>query len=159
MQIRLANLSELDAVKECVNAAFSVWIDVIGDKPRPMLADYKALIEQEKVYLALLKDEIVGILVMWLEHDSLYIDVLAVNPKEQKQGIGLRLLKFAETEAMQREQNKITLCTNAKMQSNRDYYAKLGYQEFRHDKLDDGRGIVWMEKPLLPDEPPETVIG
>lgn len=158
MQIRLAKSSELEAVKACVDAAFSVWIEVIGDTPRPMLADYKRLIEQEEVYVGIINAEIVGVLVMWLEYESLYVDVLAVNPKAQKQGIGLRLLKFAENEAIQRQQSKVSLCTNEKMQSNRDYYAHLGYHESRIDKSDDGGGIVWMEKALVTDKPDDRDI-
>jgi N-acetylglutamate synthase-like GNAT family acetyltransferase len=158
MEIRLARVSELEAVKEVVDAAFSVWIDVIDMKPRAMLTEYKALIEQEKVFVGLINDEIVGVLVMWIEYDSLYIEVLAVNPKAQKQGIGLRLLKFAEAEALQHQQSKISLCTNEKMQANRDYYAHLGYHETRIEQTDDGRSVVWMEKDLVSDKPDDRDI-
>src|SRR5690349_18333037 len=129
MEIRLAQISEAEEVKACVDAAFSHWIEVIGRKPIAMLTDFKPLIEQKKVYLAHIQGELVGVLAMWLDHESLYIDTLAVNPLAQKQGIGQRLLRFAEAEAVKQEQSKLSLCTNEKMQSNRDYYARLGYKE------------------------------
>ena len=157
MDIRLAKTSEAKAVRECVDTAFSHWIDVIGRKPMAMLTDYSPLIEQEKVYVAHINDELVGVLAMWLDHESLYIDTLAVNPSTQNQGIGQRLLKFAEAEAVKREQSKLSLCTNEKMQSYRDYYGRMGYKEVRFDKLDDGRGVVWMEKSLALEEPEDTL--
>jgi ribosomal protein S18 acetylase RimI-like enzyme len=123
---------------------------VIGQKPVAMIKGFKPLIEEGKVYIALIDNEIMGVLAMWLAYESLYIDTLAVNPKAQKQGIGQRLMQFAETEAAKLNQSKLSLCTNTKMQANRDYYARYGYHETHYDKLEDGRDIVWMEKPVTP---------
>jgi N-acetylglutamate synthase-like GNAT family acetyltransferase len=158
MEIRLAKRSEADAVRECVDTAFSHWIEIIGRKPVAMLTDFTPLIEQEKVYVAHINDSLVGVLAMWLDHDALYVDTVAVNPTAQNQGVGQRLLKFAEAEAVKREQSKMSLCTNEKMQSNRDYYARLGYKEVRFDKLADGRGVVWMEKALALEEPEDDTL-
>lgn len=148
MEIRLATLADSDAVRACVDMAFSHWIDIIGRKPTAMLTDFKPMIEAGQVHVALMDEAIVGVLIMWIAYESLYIDVLAVNPNIQKQGLGKQLLQFAEAEARRQNQSKLSLATNVKMQSNRDYYARYGYNETRFGTLEDGREIVWMEKPL-----------
>jgi N-acetylglutamate synthase-like GNAT family acetyltransferase len=148
MEIRLALEADAKDVKDCVDAAFSAWIPIIGSKPVAMQTNYAALIKMKKVYVGLNEGNIVAVLAMWIHGDALYLDTVAVNPELQKQGLGKNLLDFAEREARGQKQNKVSLCTNSKMFSNRRYYQKLGYQEVRTTSMEDGRAIIWMEKRL-----------
>lgn len=149
LNIRLANDGEVGAVTGLVNAAYTKWIDIIGVTPRPMLADYDALIQQGVVYGAWDGAELVGVLVIWQEDDSLYIDNIAVSPTQQKRGIGDTLLAFAEEKAREQNLAKMTLLTNEKMVSNQAYYIKHGYVETKREALASDRRVVFMHKPLL----------
>jgi len=148
MEIRLAQATDVQAVTACVQAAFGVWTDIIGRRPFALDTDYTSRIEQGYVYLAIENGELLGVIALWPEDESVYIDTVAVYPTLQKRGVGRTLLDFADSHARTLGITKMSLCTNGKMQSNRDYYQKLGYAEIRQEILLDGRVIIWMEKPL-----------
>ena len=147
-KMRLAEVDESEAVSRVVDAAYSKWIAVIGRKPLPMLADYPQLISQRFVYVLMDGKQIAAVLVIWPSSGSLYIDNIAVHPDYQRQGIGERLLGFAEQKAREVGLPRLTLVTNAKMESNQAYYRKHGYSETRRDLTADGREVVWMHKPI-----------
>ncbi|MBL8161167.1 MAG: GNAT family N-acetyltransferase [Anaerolineae bacterium] len=148
LTIQLAAPDEIREIQALVNAAYSKWIDVIGGKPRPMTADYGTLIAQQRVYAVREEAELVAILVMWQEDDALYIDNLAVAPAHQQQGIGDRLLLFAEQTAREMNLPALTLITNEKMLYNQAYYLKHGFVELRRETLATDRRIVRMQKLL-----------
>ncbi len=148
MEIRLAQEADVQAVTACVQAAFSVWTDIIGRRPFALDTDYTAWIEQGYVYLAIENGELMGVIALWPQDESVYIDTVAVYPTLQKRGVGRTLLDFADSHARALGITKMSLRTNGKMQSNRDYYQKLGYAEIHQEILPDGRVIILMEKPL-----------
>jgi ribosomal protein S18 acetylase RimI-like enzyme len=146
LDIRPASPDEVMQVAALVNAAYEKWIAVIGDKPRPMLADYDALTAQGRVYCVRHSDELAAVLVLWPVDGALYIDNLAVSPAHQKQGIGAHLLEFAESQARSLGLPLLRLCTNQKMLYNQAYYARHGFSETARESAPDGRHVVWMEK-------------
>ncbi len=150
--IRLATDADLEAVTACVQAAFSPWTEIIGRRPFALDTDYMSRIEDGYVHLAIEGGEILGVIALWPEDESVYIDTLAVDPSRQKRGVGKLLLDFAESHARALGKTTMSLRTNEKMQSNRAYYQKLGYQEIRSETFGLGRKTVWMEKPLMGDE-------
>ena len=96
MVIRLAHVTEHAAVAECVNAAYAKYIERIGKKPAPMLADYTSLIARGHVYV--LEDalgEVQGVLVLETQDDGLFIENVAVDPASQGRGMGRALMNFA----------------------------------------------------------------
>lgn len=64
--------------------------------------------------------------------NSVYIHRLAVDPKHQKQGIGSKLMDFAENESKLRGFESIRLDTFSQNIFNQNFYEKRGYV-----KLDD----------------------
>jgi ribosomal protein S18 acetylase RimI-like enzyme len=148
LNIQRATDDESPAVAALVNAAYSKWIEVIGRKPMPMLADYDALIARQCVYCAREGLVLVGVIVLWPADDSLYIDNIAVASKQQGRGVGDALLAFAEQQASALNLSRMTLLTHEKMLYNQDYYRKHGYTELRRETFPDGRSAVWMEKQL-----------
>ncbi len=149
MEVRSAYTADLPAVVACVDAAYSKWIPVIGMKPRPMLADYTQLINQEKVFVLEQIGEVIAVIVMWQKDDALYIDNIAVAPGHQRSGIGKQLLDYAEASARAIGVRRLTLCTNQKMVYNQQYYLKSGYRITHTEISGDDRHVVWMDK-LLP---------
>ena len=150
--IRPAGLADLDAVTAIVNAAYSVYIARIGKPPGPMLDDYRALIGNGCVSVFEDDDGAVEALIVLIDKpDHLLLDNLAVRPGRQGEGIGRRLIAFAEAEARRRGFAALRLYTHATMTENIALYARLGFVETgrRHDA---GYARVFMTKALGADD-------
>ena len=150
LTIRSAAPDDYLAVVACIEAAFSKWIDIIGMKPLALTADYHAFINRGVIYVldSSTEDHLAGVLILWPVDDALYVDTIAVNPAYQKQGLGGRLLSFAEQKAHEAGLHKLTLVTNEKMVANQAYYRKQGFVETHRRALHEGRIGVWMAKTL-----------
>ena len=99
--IRPATADDYDALVDCVKAAFTKWIDIIGMKPMALTADYHDLINRGVTYVidGSQAGELAGLLIIYPVDDALYVDTIGVNPAYQKHGLGRRLLIFAEDKA------------------------------------------------------------
>jgi len=148
--IRLATPDDYQAVVDCVQAAFTKWIEILGMKPMALTADYHDFIRRGVTYIidGNQRGELAGLLIIYPVDDSLYVDTIGVNPAYQKHGLGRRLLTFAEDKAREAGLNKMTLVTNALQLSNQAYYRKNGYAETHRESLEPGRVGVWMAKTL-----------
>ena len=147
MNIRIAEQHHQQAISECVDAAFSVYIDRMGKKPAPMLADYKELISKNLVYVVTDMDELKGLIVLISKENYLLLENLAVHPNFQGQGIGRRLIEFSLKFAKERCLQEVRLYTNELMFENIVYYTKLGFIELDR-RIEDGYRRVFMSKPL-----------
>lgn len=148
--IRLATADDYQAVEDCVKAAFTKWIDIIGMKPMALTADYHDFIKRNVTYVidGNKAGELAGLLIIYPVDNALYVDTIGVNPTYQQHGLGRRLLTYAEEKAREAELNKMTLVTNALQVSNQEYYRKFGYVETHRESLEPGRVGVWMAKTL-----------
>jgi ribosomal protein S18 acetylase RimI-like enzyme len=77
---------------------------------------------------------IAGILVLLPKPDHLLLDNIAVAPAHQGLGLGRRLLRLAEEEAVRRGYCEIRLYRHKTMTENQRLYAAIGHEET-------GRGI------------------
>jgi len=145
--IRLATEKDAKEVKDCITAAFELYVERIGRPPVPMLLDIPAAIEAKQVWVADWDGIIVGVLVQYVTEDGFYIDTVAVHPTYQRTGIGKALLQFAEREAVRRGFDSIYLCTHVKMTENQLLYPKIGYVETER-KIDEGHERVYYRKQL-----------
>ena len=145
--IREAVITDLDAVKACVVAAFDVYTERIGKPPGPMLLDFAAEIEARHVWAAESRSKVVGVLIQYETEQGFYIDTVAVMPHLQGIGIGRTLLQFAEGEALRRGYDSIYLCTNVKMTENQVLYPRIGYVEYER-KFDGGYDRIFYRKQL-----------
>ena len=132
---------------ECVTAAFSPYVERIGNPPAPMLLDFPAVIAAGQTWLAELELRVVGVLVQYETEQGFYIDTVAVLPALQGRGVGRALLEFAEDEARRRGYRSLYLCTNAKMTENQVLYPKIGYVEYER-KVDQGYDRIFYRKEL-----------
>jgi len=127
--IRPALADDRAAVEDLVGHAYGPWVAVIGARPKPMDADYAALIADGRVHLAVVAATGVldGLIVLIPEPDTLLLENVAVHPARHGRGIGRRLLAFAEDEARRLGLPAVRLYTNAKMTRNITLYEALGY--------------------------------
>jgi ribosomal protein S18 acetylase RimI-like enzyme len=145
--IRLATAADCLRVKAIVTAAYSPYIARIGRKPGPMEDDYAALIRQQAVRVLEDESQIKAVLVLIPEPNTLLLDNIAVDPAFQHQGIGRRLLAFAEQTAREAGLSAIRLYTNQAMTENIALYTRTGYVE-THRGTTNGLHRVYMTKRL-----------
>ena len=146
--IRHAEISDLDAIRRCAEAAYAKYVARIGRKPAPMVADFAELIGQNSVLVEVDDAERVrGFVVSYPRNDRLHLENVAVDPACQGLGIGRRLIERVEQQALADGYGRIELYTNAKMHENLTLYPRLGYSEFDRRK-EDGFDRVYFSKSL-----------
>ena len=147
-QIELAQPADCAAVAACVHAAYAPYVARIGREPAPMLADYEALIRRGVAYVVrdtASAETVRGVLIMEPFDNALFIENVAVHPEHQHQGLGLRLMRFAEQQAAAKGLTELRLYTNERMTENIAFYQRLGYQEVER-RTADGFRRVFMRK-------------
>ncbi len=88
-----------------------------------------------------------GVLVSEPRPDHLFVDVVAVRPELQRQGIGRRLMGFAEGEAARRGLGEVRLYTHEVMSGARALYPALGYRETAR-RVEDGYARIYFARRL-----------
>ena len=149
--IRSARTADRAAVEEIVRAAYAPYIERISKPPGPMLDDYGKRIAEGAVSVAEAADGTVEAIVVLLpQPDHLLLDNIAVHPGRQGQGLGRRLVAFAESEARRRGYAELRLYTHEKMIENIRLYRRLGFVETGR-RRDAGYDRVFMTKRLVAD--------
>jgi ribosomal protein S18 acetylase RimI-like enzyme len=129
--IRPADATDLAAIEAIVERAYGVYVERIGMRPGPMDDDHAEQVRRGLVHVAEDGDggEIAGLVVLVESGDRLVIENVAVDPARQGEGIGRRLLEFAEETARRAGIETIALYTHELMTENLALYAGLGYVE------------------------------
>jgi N-acetylglutamate synthase-like GNAT family acetyltransferase len=145
--IRLARAADVAAVTAIVKDAYSVYLARNGKTPGPMRDDYAVLIADKRVHVLEDDDEIVGLLVLIPEQRAMLLDNVAVAPRAQGRGFGVRLIAFAEARARAAGLGVIRLYTQDIMTENLALYSRLGFIE-THRGEEIGLQRVYMSKTL-----------
>ena len=127
VSIRPAAAGDVAGIRSCVRAAYRIYVERIGKEPAPMLADYAALSAAGQVHLLELDGRLAGVIVMFARGDHLFVENVAVDPAFHGQGLGRRLMDFAEAAARARGLPVLRLYTNVHMTENFPFYDRLGY--------------------------------
>jgi ribosomal protein S18 acetylase RimI-like enzyme len=147
MTIRLATQDDVTQIVRLVNAAYATYLDRMERPPAPMLADYVTLIAHGEVYVLESGAEIAGVLVIEEQNRALFIENVAVDPACQGQGLGRKLMAFAEERAREYGLRELRLYTNEVMVENLAFYQKLGFEETAR-RVDEGYCRVFLRKSL-----------
>jgi len=143
--IRLAGPEDLAAVSALITAAYTKWLARMDRPPAPMSSDHRAALFDGRVWVYGAPP--IGLIVLEDLPDIVLIDNVAVDPTRQGQGIGRKLMAFAEAHAERRGARRIGLYTNEAMTENIAIYEHLGYREVRRS-VDGGYRRIHMEKLL-----------
>ena len=128
--IRCARPADRAAIERIVRAGYGLYVERIGKPPGPMLDDYTALISDGRVSVLEEADRtMAAIIVLLPEPDHLLLDNIAVRPDRQGQGLGRRLIAFAEEQARRLGHSEVRLYTHEKMTENIALYTRLGFVE------------------------------
>lgn len=144
--IRRAGPADQAAVEAIVNAAYAIYTERVGKSPGPMLDDYSRLIAAGAV--SVLEEPtgtIAALIVLLPKPGHLLLDNIAVDPQRQGQGLGRRLIAFAESEARRLGHAELRLYTHVTMVENIALYRHLGFRE-TGCRREDGYDRVFMTK-------------
>ncbi|WP_099866212.1 GNAT family N-acetyltransferase [Pararhizobium haloflavum] len=147
LKITPAATQDRAAVEALVEAAYHHYVARIGRPPGPMLDDYAAHIAANALWLAHDEKGLAGLVVLLEGDGHLLLDNVAVHPTRQGEGIGKRLMAFAEFVAIDRDLPEIRLYTHVAMTENQAIYQRLGYSE-THRIREKGLDRVYMAKRL-----------
>jgi ribosomal protein S18 acetylase RimI-like enzyme len=147
LRFRPAMRDDAEAIRDLVRLAYAKWVPLIGREPMPMQADYAAAVAEHDFDLLVDGDTLVGLIETMHLPDHLWIENIAVHPGRQHQGLGRRLLQWAEKRAEIAGTSELRLLTNEAFASNVAMYKKAG---FRIDRTEPFRGgtTVYMSKSL-----------
>jgi ribosomal protein S18 acetylase RimI-like enzyme len=145
--IRIARAADAAVVTAIVNDAYSVYVARNNKTPGPMRDDYAALIGARRVNILEDGGEIIGLIVLIPEQDTMLLDNVAVHPRMQGRGFGVRLIAFAEQRARDAGFATIRLYTQDIMTENLALYRRLGFTEtHRGEAL--GLNRIYLSKKL-----------
>ena len=146
--VRRAVVADAPAVTALVAEAYAKYLSRMPFRPRPMDADYGAVLGATDSWVIELGGRIRAVLVCVLEPDHLLIENVAVHPDAQGRGLGGRLLDLAEDHARANGRAEVRLYTNEVMVENLRLYAGRGYRETGRESRD-GFGRVFMAKSVV----------
>lgn len=81
MEIRAARASDLDAIRACAEAAYAPYIDRIGRKPAPMVADFATHIVAGQVHVAVSAEALLGYIVFFTRGDTMFWKTSPCGPR------------------------------------------------------------------------------
>jgi GNAT superfamily N-acetyltransferase len=145
--LRPAIATDAESLAACVARTFEPYVVRIGKPPGPMLEDYADVIEKRDATVAEIDGMLAGVLVLASTEQAFRLDIVAVEPQIQGQGVGRALLEYAERRAKRAGFRSIYLSTNAKMTENQVLYTRIGYVEYER-RREDGYARVFMRKQL-----------
>lgn len=146
--IRKAILSDEPQIRQCAEEAYARYVQLIGRKPAPMVADFKAHIVADEAFVATdNQGKFEGFIVFYVDGDHILLDNIAVLPQAAGCGVGKALIGFCEKAAQRQGFEKVQLYTNEKMTENLSIYPKLGYVEIDR-RTENGFNRVYFEKSI-----------
>jgi ribosomal protein S18 acetylase RimI-like enzyme len=147
MEIRQAGREDVAAVRACAEAAYDVYVERIGRKPAPMVADFAGQIDDGLIWVACDAGGVCGFVAFYARGDEMFLENVAVAPGHQGKGVGGRLIAFVEARARANELTSVVLYTNVRMSENLALYPRLGFDETGRVH-EDGFDRVYFRKEL-----------
>ena len=148
-QIRRAIAADAATIARIVNDAYAIYLPRMSKPPAPMLEDYAEVVARGDAWVLEQDGAVVGAVVLVEESDHLMLENVAVAPAVKGQGLGRRLVAFAEAEARRRGFAELRLYTHETMTENQALYARLGFVE-THRGTEHGFARVFMRKRVAP---------
>lgn len=129
MRIRPAVASDMTAIVTCEELAFSMSHkrgNIRDISQRTVLA---AQIDEGQIHVLIEDDRILGYITYSPGSDYMFVDTLAVLPKQHRKGLGTRLLSHAERAASRLGLGSVKLFTDGNISGNVLFYQRRGYLE------------------------------
>ena len=143
--LREGEPADADAIRALTREAYAKWVSVIGREPLPMSADYERAVREHRFDLLFAAERLVALIETDVREDHVLIVNVAVAPDLQGQGLGRRMLAYADALARIEGLREVRLYTNARFEANIAIYRRLGYAVSREAPFGDGV-VVHMSK-------------
>lgn len=130
--IQTAAKTDSHAVHACIMAAFAPFVASIEDFP-DITHGLDDCIDSGNLFVAKANGTILGAMTVDVHEDFLKIDVLAVNPAYEGQGLGRRFMEFAESHTRSLDLSEMRLRTHVLMPQNVSLYEHLGWHVTTRD--------------------------
>ena len=151
VRVEIRRLRKADETHQCAQlmANSEPWITLrrTYDNSMKILSD-----SSREVYLAIVKDEIVGFIVLIMSGALVgYIQTVGVMPEWRNKGIGNRLLGFAEDRIFSKAPN-VFMCVSSFNQKAQKLYKRLGYERIGElkDYIVSGHSEILLRKTIAP---------
>jgi ribosomal protein S18 acetylase RimI-like enzyme len=144
---RAAVAADAAAVTSLTRAVYARYVPGMGREPLTMSADHGAAIRDHQVWVLERDGALIASLELIPEDACLVVENVAVAGAQQGQGIGRRLMAFAEQEARRQGYGELRLYTNETMAENIGLYRSIGYAITEREPHR-GTDIVHMRKTL-----------
>jgi ribosomal protein S18 acetylase RimI-like enzyme len=126
--IRPAELKDAIALSKCIDAAYSIYALRLTDLPA-VSEGVAGDIENQLVWVAELKQSIIGGLILIPSDMFMLLANIAVDPRFSGMGLGRELMELAESESRRLGLGELRLSTHVNMPENIDLYSHFGWQE------------------------------
>ncbi|NUR61217.1 MAG: GNAT family N-acetyltransferase [Catenulispora sp.] len=146
LAVRYAVPMDLAAVHAVIHSAYRHYLTRIGARPAPLDADYPHLMRRGCLFVV--GSPAIATVTLQPEDGWLTLDNFAVAPDRQGQGLGHRILTFAEEHARQLWLPELRLLTHSMMWENQRLYTSTGYQEYARTELAPGRELIHYRKAI-----------
>lgn len=149
--VEIRKLHHADEAHECARlmANSEPWITLrrTYDDSMKIVSD-----PSREVYLAVVKDEIVGFIILQMSGAFVgYIQMVGVMPEWRNQRVGSRLIKFAEDRILSETPN-VFMCVSSFNEKAQRLYKRLGYEivgELK-DYIVSGHSEILLRKTIAP---------
>ncbi len=148
ISFRRAGKDDAEAVRQLTRGVYAKWVSIIGREPMPMKADYEKAVADHWVDLLEQDGTLVGLVEMIPKADNLYIENIAVAETFQGQGMGRILMDRAFTLAKAAKLPEVRLLTNKGFESNVQFYARLGFENYAEKAFPGGGTTIYFRKPV-----------
>ena len=143
-----ASIEDAAPILELQKQAYQSEAEIYDDFAIPPLLqtldDLKKEFTAKTVLKAVCNGQLVGSVRAWQQGGTCHIERLIVQPKFQDHGIGTKLMH--DIEDCFPKSKRFELFTGHKSERNIRLYRKLGYQVFRHQRINDNLSLTYMEK-------------
>ncbi|MGI9372978.1 MAG: GNAT family N-acetyltransferase [Hyphomicrobiales bacterium] len=129
MIIRAATPKDVERIIAIADAAYSIYVEAMGTKPAPMIADFASHVAQQIVWVGDDEGVVCAYVVAIAKGDHMHLENVAVDPACQGKGYGLKMVQFVEDTARAQKLAAVELYTNIKMTGNQKWYPAIGYRE------------------------------
>jgi len=148
IKILEAELKDLEEILALQKVAYKSEAKIHDDYSIPPLHQAMDEIREEfqnQLFLKVIKEnKIIGSVRAYEKNNTCFVGKLIVEPEYQNAGIGTRLM--TEIEKQLKQVRRFELFTGYKSKKNLYFYIKIGYKEFRREKISDKLTLIFLEK-------------
>ncbi|QDG78659.1 GNAT family N-acetyltransferase [Labrenzia sp. PHM005] len=126
--IRRANLQDANAIKQCIDRAYSPVKERLNDLP-DVSAGVEKEISEKVVFVAENNTSLAGCVILALQGNHAHLVNIAVDPEYHGRGIARLLIHTAEELARRDGASEFRLATHVGMPENVALYTHLGWSE------------------------------